>query len=60
MEIFKDKVPRTAENFLTLCRGDQKSSTSGIQLSYKNSTFHRVIKGFMIQGGGRLFATENC
>ena len=51
MEVFKDSVPKTAENFLTLCRGDLKSD-SGVQLAYKNSSFHRVIKGFMIQGGG--------
>jgi cyclophilin family peptidyl-prolyl cis-trans isomerase len=40
-EIFRDRAPRTAENFLTLAR---KGFYTGL-------TFHRVIPGFMIQGG---------
>jgi cyclophilin family peptidyl-prolyl cis-trans isomerase len=41
MEIFQDKVPKTAGNFLTLAK---KGFYTGL-------TFHRVIPGFMIQGG---------
>jgi cyclophilin family peptidyl-prolyl cis-trans isomerase len=41
LEIFEDKVPKTAGNFLTLVR-------KGF---YNGTTFHRVIPGFMIQGG---------
>jgi cyclophilin family peptidyl-prolyl cis-trans isomerase len=43
-ELYKDKNPKTAENFLALCKGDQK-------LTYKDSIFHRVINQFMAQGG---------
>ncbi|QWA12496.1 peptidylprolyl isomerase B [Sodalis ligni] len=39
---FADKAPLTVENFLNYCR-------SGF---YDNTIFHRVINGFMIQGGG--------
>ena len=39
---FADKAPVTVENFLNYCR-------SGF---YDNTIFHRVINGFMIQGGG--------
>jgi len=49
-ELFSKVVPKTAKNFATLCLGTQKDS-SGTLLSYKGSTFHRVIKDFMIQGG---------
>lgn len=49
-ELFDDLVPRTTENFLKLCTGEMgKSGTSGETLHYKGSTFHRVIKSFMIQ-----------
>ncbi len=40
-EIYEDKAPRTAKNFLDLA---QKGF-------YDGTIFHRVIDGFMIQGG---------
>ncbi|MBW0482142.1 hypothetical protein O181_021857 [Austropuccinia psidii MF-1] len=43
-------TPKTSENFRTLAVGNTVSK-SGVPLSYKGSTFHRVIKDFMIQGG---------
>jgi len=41
IELFRDKAPKTVENFITLVR---KGFYTGL-------TFHRVIPGFMIQGG---------
>lgn len=41
-EIFADKAPITAENFLAYVR----------ERFYDGLIFHRVIAGFMIQGGG--------
>lgn len=41
IELFRDKTPITAGNFLKLAR----------EGFYDNTKFHRVIAGFMIQGG---------
>ena len=41
-ELYPDKAPKTVENFLSLVK-------SGF---FSGVIFHRVIKGFMIQGGG--------
>ncbi len=42
IELDFDKAPISAANFLQYCRDD----------FYTNTIFHRVIDGFMIQGGG--------
>ena len=47
-ELIDDVVPRTCENFRTLC---SRGFNRGDVAPYKNSIFHRIIKDFMIQGG---------
>ena len=42
LELFADKSPVTVENFLTYVKDGH----------YDGTIFHRVIDGFMIQGGG--------
>merc|ERR1712086_98017 len=49
IELFADKVPKTAENFRQFCTGEYRKNK--VPTGYKNATFHRVIKDFMIQGG---------
>ena len=41
IKTFDDKAPETVKNFLDYCR----------EGFYDNTIFHRVINGFMIQGG---------
>ncbi|XWS67992.1 hypothetical protein CRYUN_Cryun04dG0052000 [Craigia yunnanensis] len=52
VELFNDVVPKTAENFRALCTGEKGiGPKTGVPLHYKGVRFHRVIKGFMVQGG---------
>merc|ERR1711988_406318 len=51
MELYADTVPKTSENFKCLCTGEKGVGKSGKPLHFKGSTFHRVIPGFMAQGG---------
>ncbi|KAM0752060.1 hypothetical protein T439DRAFT_287515 [Meredithblackwellia eburnea MCA 4105] len=50
-ELFEDIVPKTTENFKALCTGSAGVNTAGVPLTYRGSPLHRIIAGFMVQGG---------
>ena len=56
VKLFEQETPVTVRNFVALARGtkawlDQKSGQKVTRPLYPGTTFHRVIPGFMIQGG---------
>jgi len=51
MGLFGNHVPRTTENFRALCTGEKGEGAAGKPLHFRDSCFHRIIPGFMCQGG---------
>lgn len=60
VKLFKDKAPKTVENFIGLATGSKEWTHPGTNEKvkgkslYAGTIFHRVIKDFMIQGGDPL------
>lgn len=50
-ELYANVVPKTAENFRALCTGEMGKGKSGKRLNFLGCVFHRIIPGFMCQGG---------
>ena len=58
IELFDDKAPLAVENFKALCTGEKgMSKNCGVDYHYRGVKFHRVVQGFMMQGGD--FAMQN-
>jgi peptidyl-prolyl cis-trans isomerase A (cyclophilin A) len=59
IELFPNHAPKTVKNFVELAAGmhewvNPNTGTKTNQPLYDGTIFHRVIKGFMIQGGDPL------
>jgi peptidyl-prolyl cis-trans isomerase A (cyclophilin A) len=59
LELFGNHAPKTVKNFVDLATGgvEWKHPATGVRTSeplYNGTIFHRVIAGFMIQGGDPL------
>jgi peptidyl-prolyl cis-trans isomerase A (cyclophilin A) len=56
MELFPNYAPKTVKNFVELAEGsraytDPSTGAAGTGPYYDGTIFHRVISGFMLQGG---------
>ncbi|KAL3781028.1 hypothetical protein HJC23_007924 [Cyclotella cryptica] len=54
MQLYADKTPLAAENFRALCTGtttDECGAVKNLRRTYAGNIFHRVVPGFVIQGG---------
>lgn len=59
IELFPDHAPKTVANFVELATGakewtDPRTGKKSNENLYDGTVFHRVISGFMIQGGDPL------
>ena len=59
IELFPNHAPKTVENFVGLATGakewtDPRTGKKSTEKLYDGTIFHRVISGFMIQGGDPL------
>ena len=59
IELFPNHAPKTVENFVGLATGakewtDPRTGKKSNENLYDGTIFHRVISGFMIQGGDPL------
>lgn len=52
IELFEQAAPKAVANFRCLCTGERGvGKGSGKPLHYKGCTFHRIVSGFVAQGG---------
>ncbi|MER6833694.1 peptidylprolyl isomerase [Streptomyces cellulosae] len=59
VQLFPDQAPQTVKNFVELAKGERewtnpKTGQKTTNKLYDGTVFHRVISGFMIQGGDPL------
>lgn len=55
--LYDEKAPKSVENFRALATGERGVNDKGINLHYKNTTFHRVVHGLLVFGGDVMRGT---
>jgi len=55
IELWPDVAPLATQNFMAMCTGEKGRGESGKPLHYLGCPFHRVVRGFVVQGGDILF-----
>ena len=50
-ELYTMDCPITCENFRALCTGERQRPNQPGSLHFKGKCFHRIVKGFIMQGG---------
>lgn len=60
IELRKDVVPKTAENFRALCTGEKGIGTLGKPLHYKGVRFHKVTRVYVAQSGDVVNNDGTC
>lgn len=60
IELYKNLLPKTSENFRLLCSGEKgRSESTGTKLNYENCLINRIVPNGWIQGGDTLSGKGN-
>lgn len=51
MQLDTQNCPKTSQSFMTLCTSPDKTTSKMPQPTYRGCAFHRVVPGFVVQGG---------
>ncbi|CAG9335466.1 unnamed protein product [Blepharisma stoltei] len=49
--LYAKVAPKAAENFRALCTGENGENSDGVRLHYKGTSFNKIVKKRLIQGG---------
>ena len=51
IQLFRETCPKTCQNFAALCSAPGRTTPTRPVATYRGSIFHRIVPGFMVQGG---------
>lgn len=60
LELFKNILPKTSENFRLICTGEKgRSEETGTKMHYKNTIINRIVEQGWVQGGDIISGKGN-